>query len=197
MSQSYVAISRTQTLLLLEECSKSEAITQSADDASTAAAAADGGDKVEVKISGDAGVEMVSVGVSAVDGEREAIISEMKRNGIALRMDHFCATWQPDQTLTHNQHQEQHQIHAQSDDENSVAVPSPALVLNDINLSVSTGELIVIVGPVGASKSSVLMALLGELAPLTNGRGGRLDKIGAYAYCSQEPWIMSTTVSYE
>lgn len=171
MAQSYVAISRTESLLLLEECTKSEAIMHANCSMPTR-------EYDEDRTSGDQGTELVPLQGIAADENTISILDNMKKNNIALRMQNFSATWQSEST-------------PMSD------LPSSAsLVLEDINLSVVTGELIVIVGPVGASKSSVLMAMLGELAPLTNGKGGRLDKIGSYAYCSQEPWIMSSTVSH-
>jgi hypothetical protein len=54
---------------------------------------------------------------------------------------------------------------------------------------------VVVVGPVGASKTSLLMAMMGELAPIDLNKS-QFSRKGTLAYCSQEPWIMSTTVSY-
>ena len=89
------------------------------------------------------------------------------------------------------------------------------LTLTSVDLRVAAGEFIVVVGPVGASKSSLLLAILGELQLLS----GRIafgpsasilkerntlesnsiiaDKpcYPRMAYCAQEPWILSTTVS--
>lgn len=39
-------------------------------------------------------------------------------------------------------------------------------VLQDVNLRVEPGQLVGIVGPVGSSKSTLLMALLREIAPI-------------------------------
>lgn len=57
-----------------------------------------------------------------------------------------------------------------------------------------------VVGPVGSSKSSLLMALLREMAPV-KGEGDATDakKMGVsvggrVAYAPQEPWIQSGTV---
>nr|XP_050024147.1 multidrug resistance-associated protein 1-like [Dermacentor andersoni] len=63
-------------------------------------------------------------------------------------------------------------------------------VLHDINLSVKTGELLAIVGPVGSGKSSLLSALLGDLRI----RSGSVDCIEDVAYVPQCPWIQNKTV---
>nr|XP_056718111.1 ATP-binding cassette sub-family C member 4 [Euleptes europaea] len=62
--------------------------------------------------------------------------------------------------------------------------------LQNISFSVRRGELLVVVGPVGAGKSSVLSAILGELATSK----GFIDARGKIAYVSQQPWVFSGTV---
>ncbi|KAI2474163.1 ATP-binding cassette sub-family C member 4 [Diabrotica virgifera virgifera] len=62
--------------------------------------------------------------------------------------------------------------------------------LYDINLEVGTGKLIAVIGPVGAGKSSLLQALLGELDIVQ----GSITSNGDYSYASQEPWIFSATI---
>lgn len=58
--------------------------------------------------------------------------------------------------------------------------------LVDINLSLKKGELLAVVGRVGAGKSSLLSAVLGEMTKTE----GRVTVRGTVAYCSQQPWIM-------
>ncbi|XP_060873076.1 ATP-binding cassette sub-family C member 4-like isoform X2 [Metopolophium dirhodum] len=62
--------------------------------------------------------------------------------------------------------------------------------LENINLSVASGRLIGIIGPVGAGKSSLFQAILREL-PLSE---GSLDVHGVISYASQEPWVFSGSI---
>lgn len=64
------------------------------------------------------------------------------------------------------------------------------LSLTGINFTVRPGQLMVIVGRVGSGKSSILMALMGEL-PIVS---GDLTLYGRVSYASQEPWIFAGTV---
>uniref|UniRef100_A0A8C5LAH4 ATP-binding cassette sub-family C member 6 n=1 Tax=Jaculus jaculus TaxID=51337 RepID=A0A8C5LAH4_JACJA len=68
------------------------------------------------------------------------------------------------------------------------AVPPPPLV--GINLTVPQGCLLAIVGPVGAGKSSLLAALLGELLKVE----GSVSVKGPVAYVPQEAWVQNTSV---
>ncbi|XP_005105556.2 canalicular multispecific organic anion transporter 2 [Aplysia californica] len=62
--------------------------------------------------------------------------------------------------------------------------------LTDVNLSVPEGGLVAIVGAVGAGKSSLLSALLGEIDRLS----GHVLMKGHTAYVAQEAWILRATV---
>ncbi|KAI5064759.1 hypothetical protein GOP47_0019454 [Adiantum capillus-veneris] len=66
--------------------------------------------------------------------------------------------------------------------------PSP--ILQDINVKVRQGDLVAIVGTVGAGKSSLLAALLGEMPKLK----GYVEVTGTTAYVPQTAWIQSGTV---
>ena len=65
----------------------------------------------------------------------------------------------------------------------SVAGPP---VLTGVNLHAGAGELLVIVGAVGAGKSSLLHGLLGELVAT-----GTVSLQGRLALCEQQPWIQA------
>ncbi|XP_027413624.1 multidrug resistance-associated protein 4-like isoform X3 [Bos indicus x Bos taurus] len=62
--------------------------------------------------------------------------------------------------------------------------------LRGLSFTVRPGELLAVVGPVGAGKSSLLRAVLGELPP----RQGKVRVHGKIAYVSQQPWVFPGTV---
>ena len=68
-----------------------------------------------------------------------------------------------------------------------LATAAPRLTLDRVSLSVERGSLCCVVGPVGAGKSSLLLAMLHELAPLS----GSVTVRGSVAYVSQGPWIVA------
>ncbi|XP_057563694.1 ATP-binding cassette sub-family C member 4-like isoform X2 [Hippopotamus amphibius kiboko] len=62
--------------------------------------------------------------------------------------------------------------------------------LQGLSFTVRPGELLAVVGPVGAGKSSLLSAVLGELPPSQ----GLVSVHGRIMYVSQQPWVFSGTV---
>jgi len=62
--------------------------------------------------------------------------------------------------------------------------------LSNVNLTVRMGELVAIIGPVGAGKSSLAQAVLGEIAC----QRGETKVMGRIAYTGQTPWILPGTV---
>lgn len=66
----------------------------------------------------------------------------------------------------------------------------PANVLENINLSARKGELTCIVGRVGAGKSSLLQAILGDLWK----SHGEVVVRGRIAYVAQQSWVMNASV---
>ncbi|KAJ2679879.1 Multidrug resistance-associated protein 1 [Coemansia spiralis] len=63
-------------------------------------------------------------------------------------------------------------------------------VLKDVTLNAKAGELIAVTGRTGAGKSSLLLAMCGEVE-MTQGSG---TVVGSIAYMEQSPWIMNETV---
>ncbi|KAJ1519078.1 hypothetical protein ONE63_011320 [Megalurothrips usitatus] len=62
--------------------------------------------------------------------------------------------------------------------------------LKNITVRVRRGQLLAVIGPVGAGKSSLLQSVLGELATTA----GHLDVRGKVSYACQEPWLFSGSV---
>ncbi|KAG1708717.1 hypothetical protein DVH05_022343 [Phytophthora capsici] len=74
----------------------------------------------------------------------------------------------------------------------STTVPNnqQAFQLENVNLRIGRGELVMIVGKVGSGKSSLINALLGEM-PRTS---GELEIGGRIAYVTQDTWIRNATL---
>ncbi|CAN0314228.1 unnamed protein product, partial [Scytosiphon promiscuus] len=70
---------------------------------------------------------------------------------------------------------------------------SGQLTLDAIDLRIQPGQLVGVIGPVASSKSSLLMAVLREIAP-ERASGVDMSVTGSLAYASQEPWIQSGTL---
>lgn len=67
---------------------------------------------------------------------------------------------------------------------------APDLTLNNVNLRVQPTTVVAIIGKVGAGKSSLIQALLGELKI----ESGKLEVNGKISFASQEPWLFSSSV---
>ncbi|CAE7714510.1 ABCC4, partial [Symbiodinium microadriaticum] len=79
--------------------------------------------------------------------------------------------------------------------------------LSGIKFSVSLGEVVMVVGPVGSGKSSLLSSILGDLEAYLSGTDAsgpvhtssvvqfpRLQESTRIAYCAQRPWIIASSV---
>lgn len=79
--------------------------------------------------------------------------------------------------------------------------------LANLNIDFKVGQLSVIIGPTGAGKTSLLMALLGEMTILkgkvflpgsSNSGSLIVDPVTGYtdsvAYCAQSPWLLDATI---
>nr|XP_060623109.1 multidrug resistance-associated protein 1-like [Anolis sagrei ordinatus] len=65
-----------------------------------------------------------------------------------------------------------------------------ASTLNKLNLEIPEGSLVAVVGQVGAGKSSLLSAILGEMLKTE----GTAQRKGSVAYVSQQAWIQNATL---
>ncbi|KAF9228464.1 P-loop containing nucleoside triphosphate hydrolase protein [Gyrodon lividus] len=74
------------------------------------------------------------------------------------------------------------------DDEDEVHGLRP--FLHNVNISIRNGSLTAIVGNVGSGKSSLLLAIIGEMMRVK----GEVHCNGSIAYCAQQPWIQTTTI---
>ncbi|KAK6629679.1 hypothetical protein RUM43_003497 [Polyplax serrata] len=63
-------------------------------------------------------------------------------------------------------------------------------VLHSVNIAVPKGALIGICGPIGAGKSSLLLACLGQLKMIS----GEIWRTGTCAYVSQQSWMQNTSL---
>ena len=63
-------------------------------------------------------------------------------------------------------------------------------MLSEVNFELKAGDLMIVVGSVGAGKTSLLHALMNE----TNRTGGNHSVQGTIAYVEQEPFIFSASI---
>ena len=67
-------------------------------------------------------------------------------------------------------------------------------LLTEITLKVEKGDLIGIVGPIGAGKTCLLNAILNNLDVIKNPVGNKIKINGSVAYVPQKAWILNDTV---
>ncbi|GAB1603326.1 resistance-associated 1-like isoform X1, partial [Argonauta hians] len=65
-----------------------------------------------------------------------------------------------------------------------------SFTLKDINIEIKSGQLFSVVGTVGAGKSSLISAILGEMEKLT----GSVEIQGSVAFVPQEAWIQNNSL---
>ncbi|XP_040293692.1 ATP-binding cassette sub-family C member 9 isoform X5 [Bufo bufo] len=66
--------------------------------------------------------------------------------------------------------------------------------LSNINIQIPTGQLTMVVGQVGCGKSSLLLAILGEMQPLEGRVCWNNKNRYSVAYAGQKPWLLNATV---
>ncbi|CAG2111114.1 unnamed protein product, partial [Medioppia subpectinata] len=72
----------------------------------------------------------------------------------------------------------------------TLTMESPYPTLQNISAHLKPGDLLAVIGPVGAGKSSLLMTVLKELPVLS----GSIKTVGSISYASQESWSFNTSV---
>ncbi|CAG0914467.1 unnamed protein product [Notodromas monacha] len=93
----------------------------------------------------------------------KALPEKVSQNQGKLELNHASAGWLPEST-------------------------HPAI--DNLSVTIQPGQLVVVLGPVGSGKSSLLQAMLGEL-PLEK---GTLEVGGQISYAGQEPWVFGGTL---
>jgi ATP-binding cassette subfamily C (CFTR/MRP) protein 1 len=73
----------------------------------------------------------------------------------------------------------------------NVTISTEQPILEDINLGIAPGSFVVISGPVGSGKSSLLRTILGEMT-LSQGTIEILSR--RIAYCGQRPWLPNGSI---
>ncbi|XP_054876690.1 ATP-binding cassette sub-family C member 9 isoform X5 [Poeciliopsis prolifica] len=68
------------------------------------------------------------------------------------------------------------------------------LTLSDINIRIPTGQLTMIVGQVGCGKSSLLLAMLGEMQAIDGRVYWSNKNRNSVAYAAQKSWLLNATV---
>ena len=65
-----------------------------------------------------------------------------------------------------------------------------APTLKDVNLEIKQGKLVAVVGQVGAGKTSLVSAILGEMEKVS----GSVNTVGTMAYVPQQAWIQNCSL---
>ncbi|XP_075745311.1 ATP-binding cassette sub-family C member 9-like isoform X1 [Rhipicephalus microplus] len=78
--------------------------------------------------------------------------------------------------------------HAYFTYDNNTKIP----ILQDVNITVPTGKLTIIIGPVGSGKTTLLAGMLGELTPYKG--SVHWANTTCIAYVPQKPWLLNATL---
>ncbi|OMJ92976.1 hypothetical protein SteCoe_4199 [Stentor coeruleus] len=107
---------------------------------------------------------------------------DQEKTDFAIELENSSFGWKKDKKLENDKNYDENTKLIEEDQE----VP---VVLKDISIKVSKGELVIVIGQVGSGKSSLFLALLSELVQLS----GHIKISGSIAFSSEDPWILSKT----
>lgn len=144
-----------------------------------------GTDNVDVVSTGD--IEL-SEAMPAADAETE-METKLVEN-VVISCKHLYATWDGGVDVNIGSPELQSEM---SSIVASTAEGDDFFALRDVSYEIKENELVVVIGAVGSSKSSLLMSLLGELSP-TSGKLQMKKEDFDLSFCAQEPFIMSNTI---
>lgn len=110
-----------------------------------------------------------------------------------LEMNNITFLWKSKEALASSQLENNSRT-----DEESIMGSSQIALKNIEHFEAKRGDLICVVGRVGAGKSTFLKAILGQLPCMSGSKESLAPKLiiraSSLAYCSQESWIMNASV---
>jgi ATP-binding cassette subfamily C (CFTR/MRP) protein 4 len=138
-----------------------------------------------------------SISTNSIKGTPKTI--EEFSNNVVISMEQVTSYWDTitktnyTYTNTNTTNDSLNQADASSTNvvEQSTSNSLPIVALDKINLELRRGQLCCIIGPVGAGKSALLLAIAGEL-PIKKGNVKRYYH--SLAYAAQDAWIMNGSV---
>lgn len=114
---------------------------------------------------------------------------QLEFKNLAILLENVSAGWR-DQMNDSKKSKHTKKVDSYESDTQTKQIELEPFKLKNIDLEVSKGKIIFVIGSIGAGKSTFLQVLLQEL-PLI---GGSLGINGKISYASQESWIFTSTV---
>jgi ATP-binding cassette, subfamily C (CFTR/MRP), member 4 len=105
----------------------------------------------------------------------------------AIQYSNACARWNASGSIVTRKNQTQK--------DKKIGQEMSSTVLSKLNITVQRGDFVIVIGPVGCGKTSLLMTLLNELPLETGTLFLHSDLRNSTAYVGQTPYIQSGTVA--